>query len=109
VTPAFDSYVRKDEDAGNPWLRLYVAGATPNSARAKQNLLAALRDLGSVVGSVELTIVDVFKHSRRARTDGIIVTPTLVCGGRNRRLVMMGDLANVLKLTLMLRAFILPR
>ena len=56
-------------------LRLYVAGSSPNSAAAIANLKTL--DEGSPV-QFELEIVDVLQEPRRALSDGILVTPTLV-------------------------------
>jgi circadian clock protein KaiB len=83
-------------------LRLYVAGSTPNSTRAEANLLAAMKEMGAEGGSVNLEIVDVFTHPKRALTDGVIVTPTLIGIVANGRKTMMGDLTDSAKLKLLL-------
>ena len=57
-------------------LRLYVAGAAPNSLRAVTNLRAICD--GQPAPGYELEIVDVLKHPRRALADGVLVTPTLL-------------------------------
>ena len=57
-------------------LRLYVAGGSPNSERARQNLRAALAHLPQERVSVEL--VDVLRDPERALRDGVLVTPTLI-------------------------------
>jgi circadian clock protein KaiB len=75
-------------------LRLYIAGASPNSARAESNLLAMLETLGRAGQELGLEIVDVFTHPRRAISDSVIVTPTLIGLGRGGRAVMMGDLSD---------------
>jgi circadian clock protein KaiB len=56
--------------------RLYVADDTQNSARAQANLSALC--LAYLPGRHEIEIVDVFRDPRRALTDGIRMTPTLV-------------------------------
>jgi circadian clock protein KaiB len=83
-------------------LRLYVAGSTPNSTRAESNLLAAIKEMGADGGGVDLEIVDVFTHPKRALTDGVIVTPTLIGIVANGRKTMMGDLTDNAKLKLLL-------
>ncbi len=83
-------------------LRLYVAGSTPNSARAESNLLAALKEIDADGSGLELEIVDVFTHPKRALTDGVIVTPTLIAMVSNGRKTMMGDLTDSAKLKLLL-------
>ena len=83
-------------------LRLYVAGSTPNSARAESNLLAAIKEMDAGGGRLELEIVDVFTHPKRALTDGVIVTPTLIGIVANGRKTIMGDLTDSAKLRLLL-------
>ena len=51
---------------------------------------------------LELEIVDVFSHPKRALTDGVIVTPTLIGIVANGRTTMMGDLTDRAKLKLLL-------
>jgi circadian clock protein KaiB len=56
-------------------LRFYIAGNAPNSVRAVVNA-RAICDEHSASGH-EIEIVDVLEPPRRARADGIIVTPAL--------------------------------
>lgn len=56
--------------------RLYVAGDAPNSAHARANLAELCRI--HLKGRHEIEIIDVFKELKRAATDGIFMTPTLV-------------------------------
>ena len=56
--------------------RLYVAGDAPNSAQARANLAELCRI--HLKGRHEIEILDVFKEPKRALTDGIFMTPTLV-------------------------------
>lgn len=87
-----------------PHLRLYIAHATPNSTRAEQNLSAALNAIDGAGKKLELEIVDVFTQPKRAITDGIIVTPTLIGLKENGRVTMMGDLSDSAKLKLLLES-----
>ena len=57
-------------------LRLYVAGNAPNSLSAIANAQAICEKY--FASRYELEIVDLLEHPRRALTDGIIVTPTLL-------------------------------
>jgi len=57
-------------------LRLYVAGAGPNSVRALANLDALSRAYGR--DCFEIEIVDVLVQPQRALRDHVLVTPTLV-------------------------------
>ena len=56
--------------------RLYVAGDTENSARAVANLNAICH--AYLPRRYEIEIVDVFREPKRALSDGIFMTPTLV-------------------------------
>jgi hypothetical protein len=84
-------------------LKLYIASTTPNSERAKTNLDAALRDF-SVVPGYRVELIDVLADAKRAVTDNVIVTPTLVAIGPKRHLVMIGDLSDSDKLHGLLKA-----
>jgi circadian clock protein KaiB len=56
--------------------RLYVAGDGPNSVQAIANLTAIC--LGYLPGRHETEIIDVFREPKRALTDAIFMTPTLI-------------------------------
>ena len=56
--------------------RLYIAGDTQNSGQAVANLDAFCRERLPDRHKVE--IVDVFREPKRALSDGIYMTPTLV-------------------------------
>ena len=56
--------------------RLYVAGNALNSAQARANLLALCRT--HLAERHEIEVVDVYKEPKRALSDGIFLTPTLV-------------------------------
>lgn len=56
--------------------RLYVAGNGPNSSQARANLIALCRD--HLPERHQIEIVDVMKDPKRALTDHIFMTPTLV-------------------------------
>ena len=63
---------------GKVMLRLYVAGAAPNSAAAVAHL-RALVPAGKVdEAEVSVEVVNILVDSARAFADGIIVSPTLV-------------------------------
>lgn len=75
-------------------LRLYIARSTPNSVRAEHNLSMVLDGLDADLAPPELEIIDVFAQPMRAITDGVLVTPTLIGQIADRRIVLMGDLAD---------------
>jgi len=56
--------------------RLFTAGSTPNSMQALANLSSFCR--AHLAGRHEIDIVDVFDHPKRALSEGIFLTPTLV-------------------------------
>jgi circadian clock protein KaiB len=73
-------------------LRLYVAGAAPNSLRAVDNLKAMCE--AHFPGRCSLEIVDVLKEPLRALSDEILVTPTLVKLAPGARTRVIGDLSD---------------
>jgi circadian clock protein KaiB len=56
-------------------LRLYIAGAAPNSVQAIANLEAICRE--HLKGGHRLEVVDVLEHPQRAMAEGVLVTPSL--------------------------------
>lgn len=72
-------------------LRLYVAGSTPRSLRAVQNVRQVCES--ELAGHYSLEVVDIYKEPRRAMEDQIIAIPTLIkqAPGLVRR--MIGDLS----------------
>lgn len=56
--------------------RLYVADHAPNSVSATNNLHDFCKTY--LPGRHEIEIVDVYKEPKRALTDGIFMTPTLI-------------------------------
>jgi len=67
--------VAKRGTRGRLVLRLYVAGAAPNSVRAIANARALCDEH---FPTCKLEIVDLLLQPKRAAADGIIVTPTLL-------------------------------
>ncbi|MDB5687569.1 MAG: hypothetical protein JWR77_2158 [Rhizorhabdus sp.] len=87
-------------------LRLYVARSTPNSVRAEHNLSTVLAELEHQRISPILEIIDVFSQPKRAITDGVVVTPTLIGLVTGRRIMLMGDLADQSHLKRTLEGFL---
>jgi circadian clock protein KaiB len=56
--------------------RLYVSSNTPNTVKAMSNLKRFCRTY--LAGRHVIEVVDVFKHPKRALTDQIFLTPTLM-------------------------------
>lgn len=89
---------KKDLQAGSRiWktgphlLRLYVAGSSPRSLRAVQNVRRVCES--ELSGSYSLEVIDIYKEPRRAAEDQIVAIPTLIkqAPGLVRR--MIGDLS----------------
>jgi circadian clock protein KaiB len=73
-------------------LRLYVAGQTPKSIRAFDNLKAMCEE--HLKGRYQIEVIDLRKNPQLARGDQIVATPSVV-----RRLppplrTLIGDLSN---------------
>lgn len=73
-------------------LRLYVAGQTPNSARAIVNIQKICEE--NLQGHYELVVIDLYQQPHLAQGEQIIVVPTLI-----RKLPLplrriIGDLSN---------------
>jgi circadian clock protein KaiB len=75
-------------------IRLYIAGQTPNSLRAQQNLHDATEAMKDSAVLLNVEVIDVFKGPKRAIADGILVTPTLVAHYSGKRVMMVGDLGD---------------
>ncbi|NKE48419.1 circadian clock protein KaiB [Roseomonas frigidaquae] len=75
-----------------PHLRLYVAGAGPNSRKAIANL-ARLRAT-TTVADWPVETVDVFEHPGRALADGILLTPQLLILAEGGARAVVGDLSD---------------
>ena len=73
-------------------LRLYVAGAAPNSELARANLEALLARHAASECDVE--IIDCIREPRRALADGVLVTPTLVRSGPGPARTIVGALTD---------------
>ena len=90
---------RKPKSAARPeeWnLRLYIAGNTPRSTRAIQNLEAVCEE--HLKGIYKLEVIDLLRNPKLARGDQILAIPTLV-----RRLPapmkkLIGDLSDTERL-----------
>jgi circadian clock protein KaiB len=73
-------------------LRLYVAGSSPRSLRAVQNVKRICE--AELAGHYSLEVIDIYKEPHRASEDQIVAIPTLVkqAPGLIRRLI--GDLSD---------------
>jgi circadian clock protein KaiB len=68
---------RASEPASDAWLlRLYVAGQTPRSVAAFNNLRKICEE--HLDGRYEVEVIDLLKSPQRAAEDQIVAIPTLV-------------------------------
>jgi circadian clock protein KaiB len=81
------------EEAASDWcLRLYVAGQSPRSLRAFENLKALCET--HLAGHYDIEIVDLLENPRLARGDQIVAVPTLVRKLPEPVRKIIGDLSN---------------
>jgi circadian clock protein KaiB len=66
----------KSLEEGKYVLRLYVAGITPNSLKAIENIKAICNE--HLEGRFELEVIDIYKRPELAREAQIIAAPTLI-------------------------------
>ena len=80
------------EAAARYRLRLFVAGTTPRSARAIQNIRAICED--NLQGRYDLEVIDIYQHPEQIKPEQIVVIPTLVKEEPLPLRKMIGDLSN---------------
>lgn len=84
---------QKDNDAANRWnLRLYVAGQTPRSMTAFQNLKSICEQY--LQGQYHIEVIDLMENPTLARGDQILAIPTLVRKLPQPIRKIIGDLSN---------------
>ena len=72
-------------------LRLYVAGTTPRSLRAVQNIKRICDN--ELAGRYDLEIVDVYRQPKRAAEDQVVAIPTLIKQAPGKIMRLIGDLS----------------
>lgn len=70
-------------------LVLYVAGGTPRSMQARNQVAAIARELGA---ACRTEIVDVLDEPQRALAAGVFATPALTVVAGRQRLLLIGEL-----------------
>ena len=73
-------------------LRLYIAGKTPRSERAIENLKRICDE--NLPGRHKIEIIDVKEHPEQAQREDIVVTPTLIRHLPLSIRKIIGDLSN---------------
>ena len=82
--------------SGRHRLRLYVAGSSPRSLRAIQNVKNVCES--ALSGRYDLEVVDIYKQPGRAREDEIVAIPTLIKQAPGLISRMVGDLSETVLL-----------
>jgi circadian clock protein KaiB len=72
-------------------LRLFVAGASPNSARAINNLTEICEEL--LEGNYKLEIIDVYQQPEVAKQEQIIALPMLIKKHPQPERKLIGDMS----------------
>lgn len=81
---------------GETWeLRLYVAGRTPKSIKAFENLKRICEE--HLPGRYKIEVIDLLENPRLAKEDQIVAIPTLVRKLPDPIRRVIGDLSNVEK------------
>ncbi|SRR5579883_1833218 len=73
-------------------LRLYIAGATPHSIAALENLKAICETY--LQGQYELEVIDVYQSAQTLQTDHVVAVPTLIKQLPLPLRQIIGDLSN---------------
>jgi circadian clock protein KaiB len=77
-------------------LRLFITGASPNSTRAVDNLIAFCEK--NLQGNYTLEVIDVYQQPAIAETEQIIALPMLIRKEAEIRRRLIGDMSNTQKL-----------
>lgn len=88
-------------------LRLYVAGQTPKSVKAFENLKRICEEY--LAGRYKIEVVDLLANPRLAKEDEIVAIPTLVRKLPDPVRRVIGDLSNTEKALVGLQLRLLPR
>jgi circadian clock protein KaiB len=79
-------------DSQRTLLRLYVAGQSPKSLRAIENLTVICEE--HMVGEYEIEVIDLLEQPRLAKHDGIVAIPTLIRARPEPVRRIIGDLSD---------------
>src|ERR1700743_2433056 len=90
----------EDDEVGFYKLRLFVAGTSPVSVRAINNLQAVLKD--KLEGHYELEIVDVHQQPELTENENITAVPMLVKTEPVPKRLLIGDMSETNRI---MRAF----
>jgi circadian clock protein KaiB len=85
-----------NDDGASYKLRLFITGASPNSTRAVDNLIAFCEK--NLQGNYTLEVIDVYQQPDIAETEQIIALPLLIKKGPESTRRLIGDMSNTQKL-----------
>ena len=91
----------KKGQRGHYLLRLYMAGAGPNSQKALANLQSLCQE--HLEGRFTIETIDVVEDFQAAVRDNILVTPALILVAPLPRVIVLGNLSDQQKVLLALR------
>lgn len=97
LTKSFEEAIA-NQDQQKYCLRLYIAGTTPRSMRALENLKLLCENY--LQGRYELEVIDVYQSAQQMGTDNVVAIPTLIKGLPLPLRRMIGDLSNTEKVLL---------
>ncbi len=75
-TQAFEEALGVTQERTQYWLRLFVSGSTPRSARAIQNIQALCEE--NLQGRYDLEVIDIYQHPEHLKPEQVVVIPTLI-------------------------------
>ena len=74
-------------------LRLYIAGTTPQSVRAIENIKIVCDE--HLAGRYSLEVVDIYQQPKLARDEQIVAVPTLIKRLPEPLRLLVGDMSNL--------------
>ncbi len=101
MTRANDAWLSLVEDEQFWFLRLYVAGQTPNSLHAFANLTRLCEE--HLPGRHEIEVIDLVEDPDRAAHDDVLAIPTLVRRRPAPERKIIGDLSDAARVLSRLR------
>ena len=86
----------QNDDKVSYQLRLFITGASPNSTRAVDNLIAFCEK--NLQGKYTLEVIDIYQQPNIAEAEQIIALPLLIKKGPESTRRLIGDMSNTEKL-----------
>jgi circadian clock protein KaiB len=92
MSPQYEDFTQTGEATERWELRLYVAGQTPKSIAAFENLKRICEE--HLAGRYRIEVIDLLQNLRLARDEQIVAIPTLVRKLPDPIRKIVGDLSN---------------